>query len=269
MSADFQTGTPNITSAASGAATPIKDSRVFSHFSLKAESDPETTPDLKHTTFAPSYSFDDSDEDLEPEAFIPEWLAAKKRLFDVQPSHYDQTSARSRNSHAMEEPLASELATEIDLLRKKITKIEKDVLFDHDEAAYQWNEMLNTLRKEAAQRKRFEGIINRPKLAAEPVEQVVTATEVSGSEDESDSITQDDASVFGDIFTPAENGEPEATSVESGDKTVQLRDFGKWTGLSPKRLLEETCKARYVRAIRSIPIFSCANDHPRVCEKFS
>lgn len=61
-----------------------------------------------------------------------------------------------------------------------------------------------------------------------------------------DDDKEEQADLFGDMF------QREEPSLEVGVITEELnaaamdrRDFGKWTGLSPRRILEETCKARY------------------------
>src|SRR5699024_8399879 len=57
---------------------------------------------------------------------------------------------------------------------------------------------------------------------------------------------EEQAGLFGEMF------QREEPALEVGIITEELnaaaldhRDFGKWTGLSPRRILEETCKARY------------------------
>ena len=66
------------------------------------------------------------------------------------------------------------------------------------------------------------------------------------SKDSEDDFT--DGGLFGEMFSAASEGNP-SSSTQAGQTTavlpdIKLRDFGKHIGLSPRRVLEESIRAR-------------------------
>lgn len=73
--------------------------------------------------------------------------------------------------------------------------------------------------------------------------------EILAQDDESDGL----ADLFANLPTEEVDKETGRTStVVHGPDGVKItiRDFGKWTGVSPMRALEEACRSRYVPAVR-------------------
>lgn len=140
-------------------------------------------------------------------------------------------------------------------LQRKIAKIEMDVLFDHDEAYWQWKQKLKFLRSEASERKRQQNIDQQYDQEAfseklSPKFQEETDDEEPNSDHEGRrlDVADGEETLFADIFYPPKenglDGVPANTSAHEST-TVTTRDFGKWTGSNPRKTLEETCKARF------------------------
>lgn len=122
----------------------------------------------------------------------------------------------------------------IDRLIVKLNKIKADILFDASEASRRWADCQVDLAREAADRRRL-GIRD----GIDPNQ----AEALDNDEDNADMLE----GLF-DSLPASTNGlgvRAEGTGSEGlGKELVNIRDFGKWTGLSPRRILEEACKSR-------------------------
>ena len=240
------TGTPGTTPSLSGAETPngtqessVKDAKNSTE--LQSLSDSEDIPD----------------DDLEPYEVLRRYLQLKTRLHGRRP---DLTLPNLRAAKALR--FKPKVATTVDdsidsatrRLLNRLKKIESDILFDQEEAEEQWVALRISILKEAATRKKL-GLVDehssKPKIvkgarnpAAGQSESVhgITATETEDSlislEDLFIGLPEykvDDASGLSGIVSTGLDGRP-----------VAVRDFGKWSGISPRRVLEEACKARWV-----------------------
>lgn len=169
---------------------------------------------------------------------VPEWLELQTRLYSLQPDIFDRPGkskkGRGGASNLSDDP-------EVSKLQRKIAKIEKDVLFEKREAEYLWEEKLDELRKDATfARRPVERQKKPPVEEEEPQSEVnvdadMAALQIDGLED-----------ALGDMFAaePEESGSILGLPPPDVNATIALRDFGKQTGLTPRRILEETCKAR-------------------------
>lgn len=175
-------------------------------------------------------------------------MSLRSRLYELQPELF------GRNKKSTKTPPGSEggkNASRIRKLKSKIANIEKDVLFDQNEAEEKWQDQLAQLREEAifkagsskpTQEKSQENINDSvPHQAAE-----------SGPEKESTDILrsdvqEDENDMFAGIFSAEEqNQTPEPIILnELQNATVKSRDFGKSVGMSPRRIFEDACRARY------------------------
>ena len=127
-------------------------------------------------------------------------------------------------------------------LKSKLNKIRSDILFDEDEADRRWADIHFDLAKDTAARKKFE-ISN----GSEP-ESVMSCTADTSVTAKQDS---DDSGLLGELFfglpdvtTELATGVSSLTVTDTGSEAIEIRDFGKWTGISPRRVFEEACRAR-------------------------
>lgn len=174
---------------------------------------------------------------------VSEWLELQTRLYSLQPDLFD----RPGKGKKCRGPAASQSDDpEVAKLQRKIAKIERDVLFERQEAEFIWKEKLEELRKDAtfmrppAQRKK-----ESPSAAPEKDQAPVPA--LDGLDLTVPSLEEmDDGGLLGDMFQDEAEGSESILGLPPPkvESAVTLRDFGKTTGLSPRRVLEETCKAR-------------------------
>ena len=194
-------------------------------------------------------SASDSDSDAEPEHSVTKYLQLLSRLHELNPELTDIGARRQRRAKGKQPVINGSVKSagnrRIEHLSAKIDKIKSDLLFDEDKANSRWAEIRIDLVQEAAERKRL-GIKN------DGEQQRVTPT-ARRSDNLAEPIDDDEDtnSMLGGFFSslPDTATDPatglsimSATTQEGG--IVEIRDFGKWTGMSPRRVLEEACKAR-------------------------
>lgn len=213
------------------------------------------------------------DSDIEPDDLVPAYLEAKTRLFAIQRPQRDAPKQGRKPAHQLQAPSANTDAGEefeVARLLAKLDKIEKDPLFDAVLASMQWEPKRIGLEKDYAENKK-----NRAEATAssETTQEVPSndqnkkppvPTEDTDDEDDdevareakrmaAEILAQDDDEedqLLSDLFSALPTNEVDAegksnTVVNNADGTkITIRDYGKWTGLSPMRVLEEACRSR-------------------------
>ena len=233
--------------SSSGSATPSDD------FYKKKEKNSKVLKTIS------SPASDESDGYPDPESLIPEYLSLQSRVYRQQPGLFEQ-GKKQRKKAPGKSPM-EESSPEVAKLRRKIAKIEADVLFDQVEAEEAWRGRLDELRMEVAE-EREQRVAQKTSKVQKPNEALQGESELPLKGKDPEPVTNlnssdenEETGLFGDIFSPEQGPlftEP-AQNTESSDSVNTLRDFGKWSGLSPRRVLEETCRARFV--VSPPPIF--------------
>ncbi|KAK8092028.1 ATP-dependent RNA helicase A [Apiospora hydei] len=193
------------------------------------------------------------DSDIEPDDLVPVYLESKAKLFHIQRPKQDvkQTKAGKVKDVNGSQTVDMEEAK----LLAKIEHIEQDVLFDKISAEQTWrNERVILEREYAAAKKQeaeeSEARDDKQDDASDDEDEIAReakkmATEVLQQD------SADDEQSLSDLFAslPVQEVDPSTGKTENvinstdGSK-VFIRNFGKWTGVSPMRALEETCRSR-------------------------
>ncbi|KAI0006861.1 P-loop containing nucleoside triphosphate hydrolase protein [Xylariaceae sp. FL0662B] len=198
------------------------------------------------------------DEDIEPDNLIPAYLETKAKLFRLQRPRQGSKrgrSAKQPSERGAKETVAAESSSddmEEARLLAKIERIEQDVLFDKFDAEQKWRADRVTLEKEFAAKKKQAEEEAREKDEepqsdgddiAEEAERIAAEVLQQGDDDDDQSLS--------DLFASLPVQEIDAVTgktntVMNGSDGVKviIRDFGKLTGFSPMRALEETCRSR-------------------------
>ncbi|KAL2365476.1 hypothetical protein RJZ56_001602 [Blastomyces dermatitidis] len=209
-----------------------------------ARSQPRETQ-IKSSLSLSSASSDESDSD--PDSLVPKYIELRTQLYMQQPDLFNQTNKRQRKG-VLPVTLANDQASSnVAKLKKKLAKIENDVLFDRDEAENIWQSKLSELREHTA--KFLQNAATRESQPETPPIELKD-TQVQDSSDVlietilSDSNENDD--MLGGLFAADLEGPSAAVSntEAEGNTVVRSRDFGKPTGMTPRRVLEEGCRAR-------------------------
>ncbi|KAL1640105.1 hypothetical protein SLS58_007219 [Diplodia intermedia] len=200
------------------------------------------------------FEVSDLDSDMEPDQLLETYINAKSRLFQVNPDLVTTASSRSKStkkSRGVQTPAS--LPRGALKLQNKIQQIESDALFDQREADEKWASVRVELARETP---------GRPKRPKEPKskEWDSPAEPEANSANAADDIMQQ-AALAGDVLTQGADdgddllggmftaepgdGQPLATGGSAGESvSATIRDFGKSTGMNPRRILEEACRAR-------------------------
>ncbi|KAH8596466.1 ATP dependent RNA helicase-like protein [Bisporella sp. PMI_857] len=204
------------------------------------------------------------ESDIDPDDLLDVYIESKAKLFKLQSSSstnqggsiHPNGKRSNKNANAnifisMSDPVATRLL-------RKIQKIEGDILFDQYIADKQWEVRRIQLEKErAAEAKIRINTVETASINSHGSETVVDSDDDVSREaakisaallDENDS--GDDATLA-DLFAslPVNEIDPVTgktiTVMNSNDGAkITIRDFGKWTGVNPVRVLEEACRAR-------------------------
>lgn len=193
------------------------------------------------------------DSDIDPDDLLPKYIETKSKIFEktnlgnLKGDPKALKGVKEKNNRASSDP-------ELQKLQRKIKTIEDDVLFDRYIADQQWEAKRIQLEKSAA--------AQRVAVVADSSIQHGSEHEAS-SEDETsreaarigkellEEDASDDDGALADLFAslPVNEVDPltgKTNTVVNGSNGIKvtIRDYGKWTGLSPQRILEEACRAR-------------------------
>lgn len=204
----------------------------------------------------------DYDSDIDPDDLLPVYLECKTNLFTIQQSmpKKDLSRGNVRNLAANNKTAAASTDPESARWLRKIKRIQDDVLFDQYIADQQWEIKRIQLEKDAAaQRKAAEISQDNSDSNSQGSQTLVDSDdEVSkeaariGAELLEENGSDDDGALA-DLFAslPVNEIDPvtgKSSTVVTGPNGVKvtIREFGKWSGINPTRVLEEACRARYV-----------------------
>lgn len=181
---------------------------------------------------------------------IPEYVATKAKLLEW--SYLEKASKSTKQQKENDKDAVS-----VAYLESKLKTIESDVLFDKFLAEQQWKKDKVDLEKQLALAR---------KTAATDSSSQPQPEDTAPLPEADDDITAIAEQMAKDLL--AENNEDEditglfeslpqsevdpttgklQTVVNTSDGArLVIREFAKWTGVSPKRILEEACRSRQV-----------------------
>lgn len=198
----------------------------------------------------------DYDSDIDPDELLPKYLELKEKLFRIQqplkaPSRQNgkKGDKKSHSRQATADPESAKLI-------RKIERIEDDILFDQYIGNQRWMTLRIQLEKDAA-------LLRATPESTENDSQEESVTLVDTDDDVSREAAEigaelldedsDDDATLADLFAslPVNEVDPitgKSSTVINGANglKITIRDFGKWTGVNPSRVLEEACRARSV-----------------------
>ncbi|KAL8938001.1 MAG: hypothetical protein Q9216_004129 [Gyalolechia sp. 2 TL-2023] len=199
-----------------------------------------------------SPSSSDADSDLDPDTMTERYMVLQTRLYELDPER-DVIKSKALSSQAARPNTQRRgLQPQISKILRRLERLTSDILFDRYEAEQKWTEKRNGLVQAAAQRKRLQLNERAASDTASPERRDDQISAANQSGEAADTSREDDEAVaLGDFFS----GLPEFADTDicgtsnlnvsgAARKSTNLRDFGKWSGISPRRTFEETCKAR-------------------------
>lgn len=197
------------------------------------------------------------ESDIDPDELLPVYLETKAKIFNLQVEKA-RTLLTATKCLSGQETLKTKVAeqlppnSEIAKFQMKLKKIETDILFDQYVADQQWEKQRIRLERDAAAERRALSC-GKPSQTPDLLESGnnEVAREASQMAAEVLEDGSDDDTAIADLFSSLPVSEVDSVSGKSnivangsnGTKVI-IRDFGKTTGISPKRILEEACRAR-------------------------
>jgi len=191
----------------------------------------------------------DVDSSAEPDQLEFSYIATKMKLFSIHPDLAADDTAKRRKQKGSGTITPS--SPGIKKLQDKLRRIETDMLFDKDAAQMKWgSERIRLLRESTvlkSRRRRDESSASSGDEHSRPN----TANASSTPADKSD--VSDHEEMLGDMFTAPGEEVGDSIPGDESDAKITLRDFGKLSGVSPRRILEDSCRARYVSSFDILP----------------
>ncbi|RMZ69396.1 hypothetical protein GMOD_00006195 [Pyrenophora seminiperda CCB06] len=232
--------TPPPEPPAKGAAAPGPSKSPASSLLTPAESDQNDT------------YVSDLDSDLELDELIPAYLKIKGKLFEIDPQLVDSTT-RKPTKGAKSKKLAP-VPVQTPAVRKLLSQLQKltsDALFDEYQAEAQWPAKRNQIAQSQAEKRQQNG--TQPVIAQSQLEDAIVDPPVTDESEapfpapsKSANEGEEELDLLGGMFSAVPDAEPTPEASNDGATTdnVVLRDFGKSSGMSPRKVLEEAVRSR-------------------------
>lgn len=201
----------------------------------------------------------DIESDLEPDQLVPTYLKIKSKLFEIDPHIVDlkpRRQPKAAKARSLKKPQDTAQSPSVRKLLSQLQQLESDALFDQDEAETKWPVIRNQIAQAKALQRRDH--VPTSTLGGQSTPTILVATSpqdsdvdapLKSSDGQSDG---DDSSLLGDMFSalPENDASVGTINQNASSENILLRDFGKTTGLAPRKLLEEAVHARYVTPYR-------------------
>ncbi|KAI4666819.1 uncharacterized protein J4E88_010387 [Alternaria novae-zelandiae] len=195
----------------------------------------------------------DLDSDLELDELIPAYLKIKGKLFEIDPQLVDVSARKSQKGGKSKKSAPTPPQTPaVRKLLSQLQQLTSDALFDEEQAEAQWPAKRNQIAQSQAEKRQRQD--TQPNDS--PVQTKDTTLDIpapakaeapaASSKPTSEHEGEEDADLLGGMFSavPDATPAPESTSNGSSADNLILRDFGKMSGMSPRKVLEEAVRSR-------------------------
>ncbi|KAG9553106.1 ATP-dependent RNA helicase A, partial [Aureobasidium melanogenum] len=198
----------------------------------------------------------DVESDLDPDEMLSTYLRTKLRLYERNPSLVNDPTKKSKSQRGKTTPSPQKPTPGESKLQQRLKSIESDVLFDKDLADMRWIEERNQILQNQSERKRFNlaGEVKEKKEADETLHNTpresatddVMAEAEAAAQQLLDEMGEDDEMLGGMFGEATEGASHDAASgqTDNVDSNLTIRNFGKITGINPRRTFEEACRSR-------------------------
>jgi ATP-dependent RNA helicase DHX29 len=197
----------------------------------------------------------DLDSDLELDELVPAYLKIKGKLYEIDPQLVEVSSRKpAKGAKSKRTAAAPQQSPAVRKLVSQLQQLASDALFDEDEAERQWPVIRNQIAQNQAAKRLQEAppTTSAEKPDTQPdIETVIRSKaqpkSTTDMNDEKDDVGSDDeADLLGAMFGAVPDEAPikqNASDTKDTEKIV-LRDFGKVSGVSPRKVLEEAVRSR-------------------------
>ncbi|OAL36050.1 hypothetical protein AYO20_04712 [Fonsecaea nubica] len=177
----------------------------------------------------------ESDEDDDPAKLTEKAIRIQRLLWKAQ---NDDASDAKKSGTTKERRIAK--------LHRKLEQLHRDPLFDKQEAQTAWDTVFAELLITRQELMRATARKRREEKQATIQHNIDDDTANKGpvSEDDVLAAAEDEDALLGGMFGESEDPNASEHNQPASEDPIRLLEFGKWSGLSPKRLLDEVCKGR-------------------------
>ncbi|KAG9678506.1 ATP-dependent RNA helicase A, partial [Aureobasidium melanogenum] len=237
-------------------ATPsIPPEKRIANKAASTPSNPVQQP-TETNTLVDDVEVSDVESDLDPDEMLSTYLRTKLRLYERNPSLVNDPTKKSKSQRGKTTPSPQKPTPGESKLQQRLKSIESDVLFDKDLADMRWIEERNQILQNQSERKRFNlaGEVKEKKEADETLHNTpresatddVMAEAEAAAQQLLDEMGEDDEMLGGMFGEATEGASHDAASgqTDNVDSNLTIRNFGKITGINPRRTFEEACRSR-------------------------
>ncbi|KAH0388309.1 ATP-dependent RNA helicase A, partial [Aureobasidium melanogenum] len=237
-------------------ATPsIPPEKRIANKAASTPSNPVQQP-TETNTLVDDVEVSDVESDLDPDEMLSTYLRTKLRLYERNPSLVNDPTKKSKFQRGKTTPSPQKPTPGESKLQQRLKSIESDVLFDKDLADMRWIEERNQILQTQSERKRFNlaGEVKEKKEADETLHNTpresatddVMAEAEAAAQQLLDEMGEDDEMLGGMFGEATEGASHDAASgqTDNVDSNLTIRNFGKITGINPRRTFEEACRSR-------------------------
>jgi len=194
----------------------------------------------------------DLDSDLELNELIPAYLKIKGKLFEIDPQLVDSTTRKPTKGPKSKK--STPVPVQSPAIRKLLSQLQQltsDALFDEYQAEAQWPAKRNQIAQSQAEKR--QQTENQPGVAQAQQEEAVIDPPVSDVAEvprppapQNTDEDEEDLDLLGAMFSAVPEPAPATATTDNAATTgnVILRDFGKSSGMSPRKVLEEAVRSR-------------------------
>ena len=188
------------------------------------------------------------DADVEPHELLDRYIKLQSILFERRPDLTSVLHVSRKRWKPSQPPNVEHQGLIVSKLLQEIATVERDVLFDSDLGKSQWHNMRTGLLQEMANkpskpRKAPKALLHdealedsQPHSNSMPVTPASDENELMGLGDFFDSLPQE--------TLDGQTGVTEMAVASEEGVSVTIRSFGQWSGVSPRRVLQDNCRAR-------------------------
>ncbi|RAR03117.1 atp-dependent rna helicase a [Stemphylium lycopersici] len=194
----------------------------------------------------------DLDSDLELDELIPAYLKIKSKLYEINPQLVETSTRKPQKGSKSKKPAPAPPQTPA--ARKLLSQLQRltsDALFDEDLAEAQWPAIRNQIAQNQAEKRQKNGAQDHSTKAQNEDSSIdsplsTTTDTPLAAASPSASPDEEDADLLGGMFSAVADPTPAPEANPNGASTtdVAIRDFGKVSGISPRKVLEEAVRSR-------------------------
>ncbi|KIW97056.1 uncharacterized protein Z519_02448 [Cladophialophora bantiana CBS 173.52] len=177
----------------------------------------------------------ESEEDNDPAKLTEKFVGIQQQIWVAQ---NEEANDRMKAVARKEKRIAR--------LQSKLQQLCCDPLFDKQEAEAAWATILTQLQGTRQQLMRVAATKRREQKQAAAQQNIDDDTEIKKlvAEDNGPATAEDEDGLLGGMFGESEDTLIPQQNHPASESSIRLLDFGNWSGLSPKRLLDEVCRTR-------------------------